>query len=298
MKEKIETQEARGKRRGPRAAILAALLAVAAAVTVFACRPGLLLESLSPLAARALDKPAAAAGLSAVTTTDLNLRSGEGTSAPVIRTLNEGTPVTLLTSLSAESGWVKVRTGSGETGWCAGTYLSVGGSASSSPQSAAPSSAVSSSPASSAPAPSAASQISLATAAAQVSLGQAEKPLSVSVSIAGQRVTVYDAESRIVEQFVCSTGGEGSETPTGTFRVAERGKSFYNERIGEGGYYWTQFQGNYLFHSVPFDKDYNLEPEEAAKLGTPVSHGCVRLSVENAKWIYDHIPRGAVVTIR
>ena len=68
--------------------------------------------------------------------------------------------------------------------------------------------------------------------------------------------------------------------------------------VGEGGYYWTQFQGNYLFHSVPFDKDKKIEAAEAAKLGTPASHGCVRLSIDDAKWIYDHIPRGTEVTIR
>lgn len=170
--------------------------------------------------------------------------------------------------------------------------------ASSSPQSAASAVPSAGQTASSAPAVSASSQVSLATAEAQVTLGQAEKPLSVSVSLAKQRVTVYDAEERIVKQFVCSTGDSENATPAGTFRIAERGKSFYSDRIGEGGYYWTQFKGNYLFHSVPFDKDYNMEPAEAAKLGTPASHGCVRLKLEDAKWIYDHIPRGTVVTIQ
>lgn len=154
-------------------------------------------------------------------------------------------------------------------------------------------------PRSSAPVSSAGSSgIDMATAAAQVSLEQAASPLSIDVSIAKQRVTIYDAEHRIVAQYVCSTGEPGSETPTGTYRISDRGKSFYSPSVSEGGYYWTRFQGDYLFHSVPFGKDYKLEPEEAAKLGTPASHGCVRLAMENAKWIYDHIPRGAVVTIR
>lgn len=143
-----------------------------------------------------------------------------------------------------------------------------------------------------------AQQISLETAAAQVSLAKASRPLSIDVSLSAQRVTVYDAKERIVKQFVCSTGSEGNETPTGTFRVQDRGKSFYSDSVKEGGYYWTQFSGNFLFHSVPFDKDRQMEPEEAAKIGTPASHGCVRLPVEDAKWIYDNIPRGTIVTIR
>ena len=144
----------------------------------------------------------------------------------------------------------------------------------------------------------ASSKIDMATAPAQVSLEKADLPLRIYVSISQQRVTVYDSYGLIVKQFVCSTGTEGSETPVGTFRTSTKGKSFYSKSVSEGGYYWTQFKGDYLFHSIPFDQNYKLKPEEAAKLGTPASHGCVRLSIENAKWIYDHISRGTVVTIK
>lgn len=97
--------------------------------------------------------------------------------------------------------------------------------------------------------------------------------------------------------FTCSTGKKGDDTPTGTFTVAERGQSFYNSSVNEGAYYWTQFYGDYLFHSVPFDKNREMESDEAAKLGTPASHGCVRLTVTDAKWIYDNIPKGTKVSI-
>jgi lipoprotein-anchoring transpeptidase ErfK/SrfK len=139
--------------------------------------------------------------------------------------------------------------------------------------------------------------VSMVTVPPQVSLEDAKKPLSIDVSIAAQRVTVFDANRLIVKQFVCSTGSPGNDTPTGTFKIQDRGESFYSQSSQEGGYYWTQFYGDFLFHSVPFDKDRNLEPEEAAKIGTPASHGCVRLFIEDAKWIYDNIPRGTVVTI-
>ena len=130
-----------------------------------------------------------------------------------------------------------------------------------------------------------------------VPLEQAVKPLSLQVSITRQNVTVLDAKGRVVKTFTCSTGKKGSDTPTGTFTVAERGQSFYNSSINEGAYYWTQFYGDYLFHSVPFNGSREMEPEEAAKLGTPASHGCVRLAVADAKWIYDNIPKGTKVSI-
>ena len=130
-----------------------------------------------------------------------------------------------------------------------------------------------------------------------VSLQQADKPLTVRVSIDRQNVTVLDANGRVVKTFTCSTGKKGDDTPTGTFTVAERGESFYNSSLSEGAYYWTQFYGDYLFHSVPFNGSREMEPEEAAKLGTPASHGCVRLAVADAKWIYDNIPKGTKVSI-
>ncbi|WBY63723.1 L,D-transpeptidase [Thermocaproicibacter melissae] len=163
----------------------------------------------------------------------------------------------------------------------------------SSEASAASSAASSSQENSSAAAP----NVSLVTVPPQISLEDAARPLWIDVSIAAQRVTVFDANRMIVKQFVCSTGSPGNDTPTGTFRIQDRGKSFYNKDSQEGGYYWTQFYGDYLFHSVPFDKNQNLKPEEAAKIGTPASHGCVRLLMDDAKWIYDNIPRGTVVLI-
>lgn len=131
----------------------------------------------------------------------------------------------------------------------------------------------------------------------QVTLKNAAKPLMVKVNIDDQMVVVYDAKGKVVQNFVCSTGKEGDDTPVGTYTVKERGESFFSKQYQEGAYYWTQFQGDFLFHSVPFDKDKKFEPEEAAKLGSKASHGCVRLALENAKWIYDNIPRGTKIVI-
>ena len=134
-------------------------------------------------------------------------------------------------------------------------------------------------------------------AAAEIPLAEAVRPFSVQVSLTKQQVDVFDAKDRMVKTFVCSSGKTGSETPTGTFTVSDRGKSFYSASLKEGAYYWTRFYGAYLFHSVPFDKDYRMEPEEAEKLGEPASHGCIRLPVEDAKWIYNNIPKGTKVVI-
>lgn len=97
---------------------------------------------------------------------------------------------------------------------------------------------------------------------------------------------------------VCSVGMDG-KTPTGTF-VTPGTK--YEWRLLSGnvyGQYATRINGPYLFHSVPyFTKDKgDLEYAEYNKLGSPASLGCIRLSVEDAKWVYENCPEGTTVVI-
>lgn len=131
----------------------------------------------------------------------------------------------------------------------------------------------------------------------QVSLQDAVKPLWIHVSITTQAVTVYDADSKVVESFLCSTGSPGYDTPKGTFSVYNRGKSFFSQKYQEGAYYWVAFYEDYYFHSVPFDKNKNIIQSIANDLGREDSHGCVHLSIDDSKWIYDNIPNGTKVVI-
>jgi hypothetical protein len=65
------------------------------------------------------------------------------------------------------------------------------------------------------------------------------------------------------------------------------------------GQYSTRIVGGILFHSVYY---YSMNPQTLAtnqfnKLGRAASHGCIRLSVADAKWIYDNCDVGTTVTI-
>ena len=126
----------------------------------------------------------------------------------------------------------------------------------------------------------------------------------VYVSISQQETLVL-RDHQPFRTMPCSTGVPGTDdaTPTGDFIIDEsgtkRGTWFYSNAYHEGARYWVGFVGGtYLFHSVPMDKDGNLIAAEAAKLGTPASHGCVRLSVADAYWLYSTIPDGTPLFIR
>ena len=98
-----------------------------------------------------------------------------------------------------------------------------------------------------------------------------------------------------IKSFKCSTGIESEKTPTGIFDVRERGAWFFSDKYNQGGKYWVQFYGDYLFHSVPYNKDQSEVVDYT--LGVPASHGCIRLKTEDAKWIYDNCPLNTKVTI-
>ena len=93
----------------------------------------------------------------------------------------------------------------------------------------------------------------------------------------------------------CSPGTSATPTVKGSFTVASKGKVF-----GKAGqyscWYYTQFYGNYLFHSVLYYPG-SMTQIKDGRLGMKLSHGCVRLDINNAKWIWDTIPAGTKVYI-
>lgn len=121
--------------------------------------------------------------------------------------------------------------------------------------------------------------------------------LSVEVDLAAQRVHVRSG-GRDVYVMTVSTGVDDT-TPHGDFTISGRGEHFYNPDEGMGGDLWVNFLDNvYLFHTVPTRQNAgDYIPEEGAKLGEPASHGCVRLSLADARWFYDQIPDGTPVHI-
>ena len=96
-----------------------------------------------------------------------------------------------------------------------------------------------------------------------------------------------------VKYWQCTTGASSTPTPKGTFTTKSKGYSFGSSSYT--CYYYTQFYGNYLFHSVLYYA--NTFTIKDGTLGANKSHGCVRLALDNAKWIYNNIPTGTKVVI-
>ena len=138
---------------------------------------------------------------------------------------------------------------------------------------------------------------------------QAASAYYIVVDITNQYVTVYRngnvSNSGIVRQMICSTGKSGTSTPTGTFtlpsksRSSERTEWYYFSKYGTYAKYATRIKGGILFHSVLFNRKGSSTPTSSSvkALGSKASHGCIRLRVEDAKWIAQNCPAGTKVKI-
>ena len=123
-------------------------------------------------------------------------------------------------------------------------------------------------------------------------------PYWIKVNYTANTVTVYSKDGNgdytvPIKAMVCSTGA--STPKSGVYRT--QAKYSWKALIGSAGKYCTRITGQILFHSVPYlHGDINqFEYWEYDRLGQTRSLGCIRLTVADAKWIYDNCPIGTSV---
>jgi peptidoglycan hydrolase-like protein with peptidoglycan-binding domain len=99
---------------------------------------------------------------------------------------------------------------------------------------------------------------------------------------------------KLIKAISCSIGKASTPTIRGHFSVGAKGAYFVTNN-GILCKYFTQISGNYLFHSILYDKKGNIVDDRP---GENISHGCIRLSLENAKYIHDTIPTRTSIWIQ
>ena len=134
---------------------------------------------------------------------------------------------------------------------------------------------------------------------------KAIKPYVLKVSTADQRVYAYAPDrngdyTELVRTMKCSTGRNSSPTPTGTFQdgTGPGARWHYFTKFSCWAQYAFYIQGDIMFHSVLYNsKGGKVTQSSVNHLGSKASHGCVRLSVEDAKWIWDNCPQNTKVIV-
>lgn len=113
----------------------------------------------------------------------------------------------------------------------------------------------------------------------------------VLVDTKNQELTVLDFVDtfRLILKTKCSTG---RTTPKGKFKILKKKDSRVSRRFGGTMIFWNCITENEAFaiHALK-DKSYERN------LGRPVSHGCIRIDIFNAKIFYSTVPIGTLVLI-
>jgi lipoprotein-anchoring transpeptidase ErfK/SrfK len=111
----------------------------------------------------------------------------------------------------------------------------------------------------------------------------------IDVNLSEQVIYAYDGDV-LVNSFIVSTGVSGTPTVTGEFNIYV--KVPMQDMSGPGYYLsdvpWVMFfYDEYGFHGTYWHNNF----------GTPMSRGCVNLTIDDAKWLYDWTSVGTRVVV-
>lgn len=137
----------------------------------------------------------------------------------------------------------------------------------------------------------------------------------ILLDLRNQIVTVFERDengeyTKVVRRFLCASGrtdvdeadpeDEATPTPRGIWKIGgrERFGKFANFSASYARY-WVQIVGSIYFHSLLFSKRSvdSMERQAYSDMGNKVSHGCVRLYVEDARWLYYYACPGTTVEV-
>jgi L,D-transpeptidase catalytic domain len=110
-------------------------------------------------------------------------------------------------------------------------------------------------------------------------------PLMAIVALKEQRITIYDADGRILQSRV-STGKTGYETPAGIYSVIQKKAEHYSNLYDDAAMPFMQriTWSGIALHAGPLP-------------GYRASHGCIRMPYEFAQHLFDQTKRGMRVIV-
>lgn len=117
----------------------------------------------------------------------------------------------------------------------------------------------------------------------------------IEIDLSSQSIYQYEGKN-LLGSYRISTGKWSTPTPIGSFTINNKILRAYSKRYGLYMPYWMAFMGSkYGLHELP--EWPSGRKEGLSHLGTPVSHGCVRLGPGDAQKVYEWTDIGTPVVI-
>ena len=116
----------------------------------------------------------------------------------------------------------------------------------------------------------------------------------IDISISNQVMTIFEDGVK-VNSFLISSGKYGMPTPLGTFSVKKKEPNHWSSTYGLWMPYSMNFYGAFYIHELPYWPSGYREGED--HLGMKVSHGCIRLGVGPAEYVFNWAEIGMAVYV-
>ncbi len=112
----------------------------------------------------------------------------------------------------------------------------------------------------------------------------------IEINLTTQRLVAWEGKTPVYA-IIISTGKDATPTHPGTFKIQSKHQS---SRMRGRNYdvpnvpYTMFYSGNYAIHGAYWHR----------RFGTPVSHGCVNVAVNHAKWLFEWAAIGTPVIVQ
>ncbi len=112
----------------------------------------------------------------------------------------------------------------------------------------------------------------------------------IEINLSTQRLVAWEGKTPVYA-IIISTGKDATPTYPGTFKIQSKHQS---SRMRGRDYdvpnvpYTMFYNGNYAIHGAYWHR----------RFGTPVSHGCINVAVNHAKWLFDWAAIGTPVIVQ
>ncbi len=135
-------------------------------------------------------------------------------------------------------------------------------------------------------------------------IDRAYNPLSTSTEKLTRKIEVILKNQKMIyyvggkawKEFTVSSGKASTPTPRGTFHIVNKSEKAWSKSYGLWMPYWLGLdRGSIGIHELPiWPSGYR---EGSNHLGKPVSHGCIRLGIGPAQYLYERADVGTEVVV-
>lgn len=125
-------------------------------------------------------------------------------------------------------------------------------------------------------------------------VAQAGGPARIEISIAEQRLRAYEGDRLVLDTLV-STGTAQYPTPTGTYSIKSKEAMHWSTQYGVWMPNAMRVVNGIFIHEMPVTTDGRRIGD--SEIGSPASHGCIRVPSGTASRLYDWARIGTPVVI-